>query len=93
MALIRELLVAVQEKGRENSVVQAQGQNLAIAIAAHRSKQAKSTNEVRYLAQTMVRQAVGQGYLKPAGDRYGLTAKALKWVAPQVSHASGESNA
>ena len=73
MELVKELILELPEKASYS-----RGHVFETAMQIASRKINRKTKQKRFLAETILRQAVGNGYLNPQGKRYSLTKKAKK---------------
>ncbi len=73
MELVKELIMELPEKESYSK-----GHIFETAMLIAKRKIRRKTKQKYFLAETIIRQAVGNGYLHPQGKRYLLTKKSRK---------------
>jgi len=82
MELVKELMLELPLKG---SYSRGHVFETAMLVVSRRIK--RKTKQKRFLAETIVRQAVGNGYLQPQEKKYSLTKRGRKLIAEAVERA------
>jgi hypothetical protein len=87
MELVKELIMELPEKESYS-----RGHVFETAMLIAKRKIRRKTKQKYFLAETIIRQAVGNGYLHPQGKRYLLTKKSRK-LKKKFSKNSNQSTA